>query len=360
MKASSAALNGALAVAGLVAAYATWQRPKDAVSSDNVVVLEASKGSLTKVRFEDGSRSIELSRPEGEKSIWLRQETFANALTRLPSQWNVLPDGGQASGNSADGGMTADAGAVPLDIKQEPPPPRVTRGNERAETLMARFTPFEAIRALGKLPAEKERELGLENTTRKLTVTVSGQPHVFLVSNPMPGMIGTYLKAEKDGAIFLLTGSLLSELEPSSQALVDRRLHTFRGPEFDEFVVASGADKKAYLQKDAEIPQTMKVMAKETPDKADDLVRNWHDKVWNRLIVTEVLGKDEVPKSGAPKVELRVDYLGRGTQKGFIELGKGPGGDLWARTENTANWVGLHTGTDDLIAEAKKFIATSR
>ena len=88
---------------------------------------------------------------------------------------------------------------------------------------------------------------------------VSGQPHLYTVSNPAPGMIGTYLRDEKDGKIYLLTGSLLSELEPSSQALVDRRLHTFRGPEFDEFVVSyEGGVKRAWLQKDAEIPQTMK------------------------------------------------------------------------------------------------------
>ena len=118
--------------------------------------------------------------------------------------------------------------------------------------------------------------------------------------------------------------------------------------------------KQAYLQKDAEIPQTMKVSAKETPDKQDDLVRNWHDKVWNRLIVTEVLGKGELPRTGEPKVEMKIEYLSRGSSKGFIELAKSGAGDLWARTENTASWVGLHTGTDDVIAEAKKFTGPTK
>lgn len=360
MKASSAAINGALAVAGLVAAYATWQRPRDTGSNDNVVVLEASRATLNKVRFDDGSRVLELTRPDGAKTVWLRQETLASPLTRMPSQYTLLPDGGPAL--PTDGGAL-DAGGIVVEVKQlppePPPPPRITRGNERAETLLGRFTPFEAVRALGTLSKEKEKELGLEGSVRTLAVTVSGQVHTYAVSNPQPGMIGTYLK-DKDGAVYLLTGSLLSELEPSSQALVDRRLHTFRAPEYDEFVIGYDTVKRAYLQKDAEIPQTMKVSAKETPDKPDDLVRNWHDKVWNRLIVTEVLGKDEAPKTGAPKVELRIDYLARGANKGFLELGKGPGGELWARTENTASWVGLHSGTDDLIAEAKKFTTTSR
>jgi hypothetical protein len=364
MKASAAAVNGVLAVVGLAAAYTTWQRPKDVVREDKVVVLEASKASLQKVRFDDGSRALELTRAD-DGVVWLRQEVHAGALTKVATPHTVLPDGGAALPTAPDGGWsTTSDGGVKVEVTplppEAPPPPRVTRGNERAETLMGRFTPFEGVRALGTLAPAKEKELGLEGSTRTLTVTVSGQARAFTVGNPQTGMVGTYLKDAKDGAVYLLSGSLLSELEPSSQALVDRRLHTFRGPDFDEFVISYDAVKKAYLQKDAEIPQTMKVMAKDTPDRPDDLVRNWHDKVWNRLIVTEVLGKDESPKTGAPKVELRIEYLGRGKLKGFVELGKGTGGDLWARTENTASWVGLHMGTDDLIAEAKKFTSAPR
>ena len=342
MKATSAAVNGALAVAGLVAAYVTWQRPKESITNDNVVVLEATKGTLNRVRYEDGTRVLEIYRPEGEKAVWLKQSILPAKLTILPTP------------NSVDAGFI-DGGAV-VAIKQlPPPPPREVRGNDRAETLLTRFTPFEAVRALGTLTPEKQKELGLEAAERKLTITVSGQARVYTVSNPQPGMVGTYLRDEKDGKIYLLTGSLISELEPSSQTLVERRLHTFRAPDFDEFVLSYDDKKRAYLQKDAEIPQTMKVTAKETPDKPDELVRNWQDKVWNRLIVTEVLGKGEAPKDGEPQIELRIDYLARGNPKGWVELAKTKAGDLWARSENTAGWVGLHTGTDDVVAEAKKF-----
>jgi hypothetical protein len=349
MKASAAAVNGALAVAGLLAAYATWQRPKETSNNDNVTVLEATKSTLGRIRYEDGARILEVFQVEGEKAVWLRQEQLPGTLTRVAPPNSLQEDGG-----AFDAGVVPEARPAPIE------PPREMRGNERADALLLRFTPFEAVRALGKLAADKQKELGLEGTVRKLTITVSGQPHVYAVSNPQPGMVGTYLRDEKDGTVYLLTGSLMSELEPSSQALIDRRLHTFRAPDFDEFVIGYDGSKHAYLQKDAEIPQTMKVAAKATPDKPDDLVRNWHDKVWNRLIVTEVLGKGELPKAGEPKVEMRIDYLARGSSKGFIELAKSGAGDLWARTENTASWVGLHTGTDDVIAEAKKFTGPSK
>ncbi len=347
MKASSAGLNGALAVIGLIAAWVTWQRPKESTNDDNVTVLEATKSSLTSVRYEDGERALEVFQPAGQKAVWLRQSFLATPREKIAMPGTALPDGGVVG---LDGGE-------PIAISPfVPPPARELRGNERAESLMLRFTPFEAVRALGKLPADKQKELGLDGTKRKLTVTVAGKANPFDISNAVPGVIGTYMRSE-DGSIYLLTGSILSELEPASQSLVDRRLHAFRAPDYDEFVLDLDGKKYAFLQKDAEIPQTMKVMPKATPDKPDDLVRNWHDKISNRLIVTEVLGKDENPKGGPPKVELRIDYLARGASKGFLELGKS-GGELYARTENTASWVGLHTGTDDVIAEAKKF--TSR
>lgn len=362
MKASAAAVNGALAAVGLVAAYLTWQRPKEAVSTENVTVLEATRATLGTIRYEDGTRILELFQDEADKALWLKTEVVASALTRLPSQYSTLSDGGMPEDGGLANLLPPDSGFMMTarELPPGPPPaPKVMKGNERADTLRLRFQPFEGIRALGKLSAEKQKELGLEGTTRKLTITVSGEPHVYAVSAPQPGMVGTYLREEKAGVVYLLSGSLISELEPSSQALVDRRLHTFRGPDFDEFVLGYDGTKHAFLQKDAEIPQTMKVAPKETPDKPDDLVRNWHDKVWNRLIVTEVLGKGELPKGGEPKVELRIDYLARGSGKGFIEMARS-GGDLWARTENTASWVGLHTGTDDVIAEAKKFTGASK
>jgi hypothetical protein len=77
--------------------------------------------------------------------------------------------------------------------------------------------------------------------------------------------------------------------------------------------------------------------------------------VFNRLIVTEVLGKDEAPAAGEPKIELRVDYTSGGKPKGFVEIGKA-GGSVFGRSENTAGWVGLHMGTDDVLTDAKRIV----
>ncbi len=335
MKARSTALFGALAFISLVAAYFTWQRPKENLNTSLVTVLDASKQSLQKIHFDDGTKLIEVDKQDA--AFWVRQGYLPG---KGPPPAPALPDGGAAP-----------APAVP--------PTREVRGNERAETLFSRFSPLEAARALGKLSDEKLNELGLRDSERKLTVTVAGAEHTFNVSKQQAGLVGVYLQDARTNGVYLMQGTLLSELDPSGQMLIDRRLHVFKQSDFDAFSVAQpGETKKAeFVQKDASIAEKAKISRVGTPEKQEELVKNWHDKVWSRLIVTEVLGRGEVPKLGEPKVELRIEYSAQGKPKGWLELASDSAGSTWARTENTASWVGSHQGADELITEGKKIVA---
>ncbi|MFT3839687.1 MAG: hypothetical protein QM723_22065 [Myxococcaceae bacterium] len=355
MRANGAALQGGLALIGLVAAYTTWQRPKDTQTETDITVLDASKSSLQGVKYEDGDRFIDMRKEDGR--VWFTQgwmegrfpasQPDAGEVIRIPVDGGVLPDGGIADGGFIEKRMQM--------IPAKPAPPKTVRGNERADKLWDKFTPLYGVRALGKLPNEKLKELGLFDAKRKLTVTVSGTARVYDVGNPSLNIVGMYLRDVADGSVYLLPAAMLSELEPSSQQLVDRRMHVFKMNEYDAFTITNGEVKKEFVSSNADIPQTAKVAAKETPDKPDELARNWSDKVFNRLIVTEVLGKDEQPAQGEPKVELRVDYTSGGKSKGFLEIGKA-GGSVFGRSENTAGWVGLHMGTDDVLTDAKRIV----
>ncbi|MBE2249926.1 MAG: hypothetical protein IAE78_10275 [Myxococcus sp.] len=355
MKARSVAMTGALAGLGLVAAYTTWQRPKDTGSTAAMVkVLDASKQSLESVKYEDGQRFLTLKRVDG--ALWLTSGW-------VPGKEPAAPDAGLATtlvaldGGQLDDGGVADAGVLEVAVKApKPPPTREVRGNERAEAAMMKFMPFEATRALGVLSDEKRAELGLTDSDRRLELIVASTARVFRVAKTLPGIFGTYVLEERTGEVFLLPGTLLSDFDPQSQVLVDRRLHVFKQSEFDTFTVKADGKDATFVQTNAEIPSTAKVARKATPDKPDELVKNWHDKVWGRLIVTEVLGKGELPNGKEPTVALRVDYTAKGKDKGFLELGIGEGSSMWARTENTASWVSVHQGSDEILIEAKKLV----
>ena len=346
MKARSAALQGGLAVAGLIAAYVTWQRPAESSKKESVVLVEATKSSLEKVRYEDGVRSVTVE----------KKDRLLVSLAYLPGKRPVF-DAGVEVILEIDAGVDAgvDGGVLRVSSRPaEPTPDRTVFANDRADTVWAKLTPFEGTRALGQLPKEKLEELGLTNSDRKLELTVSGLPHRFTISRPLSGIIGSYAQDEKTGEVFLISSSLFNELDPNSQLLVDRRLHLFKPSEFDAFTVKAGEKSASYVQTGAEIPQTAKIAKAGSPDKAEELVKNWHEKIWNRLIVTEVLSAEEQPKAGAPQVQLRLDYALKGQPRGWLELGFDPGGATWARSENTPSWVSVHQGSEEIILEGIK------
>jgi hypothetical protein len=336
MKARGATIQGALAVVALIAAYVTWQRPKEKVTGD-VVILDVSKSELEKVRFSDKDRFIELFRAPGENGpiLWVKQTVAPPAPMHNPHA-PPPPDAG-----------TPDPA--------EPPKVKEARANDRAEKLYERFAPLRGARALGTLAADKLKELGLAETSRKLEVTASGVTHTYKVGTSPLGVGTPYVQNEKDGNVYLLTGTVINELDPSSQQLIDRRLHAFRAAEVDAFTVKLGDKSREFVQSGAQVPQTTKIAPKETPDKPDEFVRNWHDKIWSRLIVTDVLSKGETPKNGEPQVKLRIDYFQRNKPKGWLELGT-VDKEVFARSEQTANWVALHGGVEEMLTEAEKVV----
>lgn len=348
MKARSAALQGGLALAGLVAAYVTWQRPKDSGKPESVTIVDASKNSLERVRYEDGTRLVEVEK-KGRLMV---------TLAYLPGKRPVFDagvpvlDGGTDGGTDGgiDGGMAAPPPTKPL----EPAPDRTVFANDRADTLWAKLTPFEGTRALGTLPKEKLDEVGLSGSERKLELQVAGQKRRFTISKPVSGLVGNYAQDEANGNVFLISSSLFNELDPNSQLLVDRRLHLFKPPEYDAFTVKIDGKTASFVSTGFDIPATAKVARAATPDKADELAKNWHEKIWNRLIVTEVLAAGEVPKAGEPIVRLRIDYTLKAQPKGWLELAQDPTGGTWARSENTPGWVSVHQGTEEMILEGLK------
>lgn len=353
MKARNAAAQGLLAALGLVAAYVTWQRPPQSSANESTVVVDATKQSLQRVRFEDGTRFLELERTtDGEPATWVTQ----GFLPGQAAQWDAGTALVTLDGGAADGGA-----ALLVSVKPpEPTPTRQVKGNERADTTWARFAPFEATRSLGVQPNDTLRELGLDDERRRLEVTVAGTTKHFLVSKPQAGVFGTYLRETTSGQVYLLSGTTFSELDPAAQVLVDRRLHTWRVGEADRFTVTADGQTAEFVVTGADVPQTMKVARAAKPDAPEELVKNWYDKVWNRLVVTDVLGKGETPKAGAPKVSVRLDLQARGKAKGWLELGVDAGGFFWARSENTAGWVAVHQNAGDLMAEATKLVVTGK
>lgn len=353
MKARSAAVQGALAVAGLVAAYLTWQRPEAEKDAD-VIVLDANRSDLRAIRYEDGRRTVELA-PEKDL-VWIRHTEKPPKPPPIVAA--ASSDGGVVSADGGTGTIAAaatadtDAGTTvpsPAVATQTPPSPeprtREYRANEATARVLERVAPLRAVRSLGKLSPEKREELGLADSERVVEIVTSTGTHRFRASE---GSVGTpYLESEEDGRVYIVKSTLLSDLEYAQSRLVDRSLHTFRDSGFDGITITVG-DKRRTLQRSGDKLVT-------SPGGAsDDFATNWHDRIW-RMIGVDVLGRGEVPAAGEPQVRVRVDYLDGDETIGHIELAEA-GKDIFARTEHTAGWVRLHGNAAQIVAEREKIV----
>jgi hypothetical protein len=329
MKARGAAIQGGLAAVGLLAVYGTWQREPERAPGE-VVILEGAKSDVKKLRYSDEGKWVELERGDG--AVWVK--VSANAERKTPE--------------------------------------RKLRGNESAERLLEKFGPLKATRALGALAADKLKEFGLDAPKKKIEVDARGQKVTLAVGVSPFGVSDPYVKDERDGRVYVLGGAILSDLDAAAVRLVDRQLHTFQPGDYDAIAITAGGKKRELLVVGGgagAMAAAAKLASKKSPDKPDELAKNWHDKVW-RAMVVDVLGAHEIPPTGAPTVALRVDYTSKGKEKGFIEIGRtqaapsptnvvAPGApDLFARTEHTAGWVKLPTTLDELLKEAEKVAAT--
>ncbi len=347
MNARGVTLQAGFAIVGLVAAFLVWQREPEGMPGE-VTVLDISKRALERVRYDDEKRFVELFRGADEE-LWVR----LGDKPPPPPPPGAVADGGVADGGvvgPADGGTpdSADAGTQATP----PPPPRELRGNEMAKNLFARLAPLKANRALGELDAKKQEELGLTQSQRKLVLTANGREHAFTLASPMGAAWGSPYLRREDGRVFLLGPSILPDLEGASTRLVDRRMHTFDLGEVETFTVSTNAQARTFVLS-GKPPGPVTVAPQDAPDKPEEFVRNWHERVW-RLLPLEFFGRGQEPPGGAPEEVFRVEYKRGDKAVGHVTVARGAKGDFYARTEHTPGWVRLQGGMDTLASEAVK------
>jgi hypothetical protein len=353
MTGRAAATQGGLAAVGLLAALFTSQRqPEHAPGS--VTVLDATKMDVTHVHYTDDHNAVDFERGRGDKDppVWIHL---------VPAQ-----DQKKDQKNDQKKDKTK---PEPPKAKEPPAPPRDLVGAEQAAKVLDQFAPLVSPRAFGQLDAAKLKELGLEVPNRKLDVTVKGEVHHYVIGQPEKATGGeSFLRDTGDGRVYLMPRGMLADLQNPGH-LVDRRLHRFEPGDFDRMVLAAGGRSKEYVQLDREARAKAAFAPAKTPDKRDQMAKNWHDAVW-RAFPSDILGRGEEPAGGKPTVVLRVDYFDGKSAVGYMELARvessggvsedgasePSSGDVYARTEHSAGWMKLHNG-GQLVADAQKMLA---
>jgi len=339
------ALQGGLALVGLVAAYLTWQRQPE-LQAGEVFVLDITKNELGKLRFEDE-----------EAKTWAEMQTehddngsfVALRLSRreLPASKTPAP----ASAPTAD----------------KSTPERLLRGSEAAKTLYERFAPLRATRALGVLDAGKLKDLGLAAAKKHITVSTRSGQRVFDIAPAPLGGSDPYLRDQTDGRVFVISRSILNDFQAAATSLVEHHLHNFRLEDADRVTMTAGATKKEFRVARSADGHGAEIAEAATPDKPDATARAWQERVFG-LWPSESLGKDETPAEGEPLTKLRIEYFTRGRSLGWVVVAEAPGSPMesvsstaaarkktfYAKSEYTLGWDKLAGDSDSLVTEGVK------
>ncbi len=334
-------VQGGLAVAALCAAYLTWQRAPE-LAPDEAIAVDIGKNDIVSVRFDDEEKNtwVELTRSSDDNGPFV--------TVRLGPQEKPAPpkplDKDKAKDKEKDQG----------NVKT---PERLVRGSDAADKLLASFTPLRASRGLGLLNPEKLKELGLDATKKRITLTLRNGKRSFAIAPAPPGGTMPYLRDEADGKVYLVARSLLSDFQAAASLLVERRLHAFRVEEADRLRVSAGSHPREVLVSRSN-EQTRLALAS-SPAEPDAAIKTWHDRAFS-LWPAEVLGQGEIPAEGNPQTALRIDYSSRGRPLGYLEMGKvapvassgeGAKDTLFARSERTLGWVRLGADAQNVLAD---------
>lgn len=318
------ALQGFLASSALAVAFVLTQSQQSA-GMNEAVIIEARSADVQSLTYFDGKRRYEVKPDPAAGPGELLVHVSAGERYYRP-------------------------GAPPEHV-----PDRQLRGGRLAKELWAAFAPLRALRSLGKLPAERLQSLGLTDTPRRLTVNVRGVERTYRLATPPPGAVEPYLLSEDDGAAFMVHRVIMNSF--SERALGLDRPHEFAANAFDRMVLTPVGRPSALAFKAIRGEGTeLQLHPEQSLAASRAAIEQWHGEVFN-MSVDDVLGPNEVPTSGAPQPQFRLEYwLGRDRQ-GWMDMALGTFRNeprLFFRTEQSMGWMVGVAGSQTTLMEAQK------
>ena len=294
----------------------------------------------------------------------------APAAAPAPAPAVVAPAAAPGSAASA-APVAAPQPAAPIHEIKETVSVKQFRGSDLADKMLLQFSPLRALRAIGTVDEAKAKELGLTDTKKELLISARGQTYAFAIGNTSYGS-GDYYAKDGQGRVFLLSHNLIGDFEFAESRMMERRLHRFSQPDFTRVEVSVNGKTRTLQQQKREDAQNYFFADQSTPDKRDDSLKNWVDKVL-RMAIQDYVAQGEEPKgdseqvasSTAPAVKtgdlmtLRFfdgrKELGSAVLSRFINP-KTNQVEYFARTETTIGMVRLLTATaESAVQDAEKW-----
>ena len=319
----SSLVHGALAAAGLVAAYLTWTREEEQTyARSEVAVVDCPGASFERVRVSNDGRSIDVKAMthQGDPIHWITTK-------------RKLGPGGEPKGATH----------------------RVQSflANEKFQDLLKRYTPLRALRSLGKIGKEELKEFGLDKPEKKLVLTCGGKKYELEIGAATYGAGNNYARRPSGQTVYLLPSAVVRELEGAEWRFMQKQLHAFESKDVDEVRIVVQGKERRLLQRNRLTPGKSLWVDAAAPDRRNELFGNWLAKVARLSGLTYVAldgqpGSDLTEEQQADQLETaavaEVSYFLKGKQQGKLQMVRvrlSRDTFYYAKTEATRTWVQL-------------------
>jgi hypothetical protein len=292
-----------LLVAAVLAAVLVWTRDKQpkALSPDSVVVWSGRPADVTRIALEAKGKKVNLEAKKDDLGAY-----YVGSMEKETAPPPVR-----------------DAGAPDATVASSDPPASPTRTTIEfvsvgaATKLAESFAPLRAIRALGKIGADRDAEFGLNEPEGTVTVQVRDTERKLLLGAATQGGGDRYVRDPATTEVYVIEGDILRDLETADSKLVERELHEWKDVDIASAELSVGDRKRNIVRAGPEGKQFWADPA--SPDAKDETITNWVVKL-DRLRPTQFVLK--APEGVQPV--LRLDYTGRSGKLGFLEMVKVP------------------------------------
>jgi hypothetical protein len=309
-----------LAAASLGAVY-VWTRDKNAKASivADVRVWGGKADDVKKIEFDSKLRKIVLESHTDAAGRW-----FEGTVEKKPPE--PKPAG--------DGGVEPAPEGTPTIVQ--------IVSVKAAEKIAEGVAPLRAVRELGKIGGDQASDFGLAEPEGTLTLQIGANTRKLAIGATAPGGTDRYVKDLSTELVYAIPGEFLRDLLSGEAVLNERDLHGFEDDEIKTVRISASGKSREIARSGVGGSATWSDAS--TPDKPDETAATWMSKV-GRLRPAEYVAA--LPGSPDQGLFLRIDYVGKKNNLGFLEVFRFPTADekkadWYLRTERTRKFAKVY------------------
>jgi hypothetical protein len=220
-----------------------------------------------------------------------------------------------------------------------------------AEKIAEAVAPLQAIREVGKVSSEQEKDFGLAEPEGTLTLTMGSNERSLIVGAAAPGGGDRYVRNAATEVVYAIRGDFLRDLMSGEAVLNERDVHGFEDDEVTGVRIVAGEKSREVIRSQGMAGAIWS--DSEHQDKPDETLGTWMAKI-ARLRPTEFVQQMPGPAEGNRFV--RLEYMGKKGAMGFLEIYRfaledTKKSDWFIRTERTRKPAKVFAATAEQVEQ---------